>query len=127
MMEHTPGDYSTHGLRGRRYRETYTQLFEKQQGVCAICKKLPSVGKLQIDHCHQTGKVRGLLCPACNSKLGFIETWGCEELESKVPYEEARRPGFPKTSYDQNHQYASRWMREHREAVMQYWKERRHV
>lgn len=118
--------YPTHGLRGQRYREVHASLLEKQHGVCSICKK-SSVGKLQIDHCHATGKVRGLLCPVCNSKLGFIETWGCEELGNKIPFEETDTPGSRKVSYDHNHQYASRWMREHREAVMLYWQENTYV
>ncbi len=43
-----------------------------QNGVCAICKKKPK-GLLSVDHCHLTGKVRGLLCKKCNSALGFYE------------------------------------------------------
>lgn len=40
-------------------------------GRCAICGKTPE--KLHIDHDHQTGRVRGLLCPRCNKALGFVE------------------------------------------------------
>jgi hypothetical protein len=55
-------------------REQYFQLLSKQQGKCAICNKIPSQsekgGRLFVDHCHQTGQIRGLLCFKCNSGLG---------------------------------------------------------
>lgn len=57
----------------------YKDQLEKQKGVCAICKK-PEVSKrngkikaLTVDHCHKTGKVRGLLCTLCNSILGYAK------------------------------------------------------
>lgn len=54
----------------------YSVLFEKQNGVCLICK-LPQRHKtmrnLCVDHDHTTGNVRGLLCYACNIKLGWYE------------------------------------------------------
>jgi len=46
---------------------------EKQQGyVCAICKQKPKT-TFHVDHCHSTGKVRGLLCSSCNMALGLLK------------------------------------------------------
>jgi Recombination endonuclease VII len=56
----------------RRYgisREDYAALLARQGGVCAICAKPPEK-TLCVDHCHATGKVRGLLCRQCNWGLG---------------------------------------------------------
>lgn len=43
-------------------------------GCCWICKKPEPIAgrKLSIDHCHDTGKVRGLLCTHCNTGLGHF-------------------------------------------------------
>ena len=60
--------------RARRYGLTlaeYRALQARQGNVCAICRKRARV--LCIDHCHVTGRVRGLLCPKCNSALGFCD------------------------------------------------------
>jgi len=60
------------GERAGRYGLTlaeYRALQVRQGNVCAICRK--PVRVLCIDHCHITGRVRGLLCPKCNSALGF--------------------------------------------------------
>lgn len=54
--------------------EDYDVLLAEQNGVCAICKKKCATGKrLAVDHCHQTGAIRGLLCYRCNSHLGWLE------------------------------------------------------
>lgn len=50
--------------------ELFKGLFESQDGQCAIC--LRSERKLQIDHDHVTGKVRGLLCGECNRAIGSL-------------------------------------------------------
>jgi hypothetical protein len=56
------------------YYALYNYLFEKQGGVCAICSNQCATGRrLNMDHCHKTLKVRGLLCWSCNYKLGFVE------------------------------------------------------
>ena len=52
----------------------YKDLFDKQNGCCAICKTDKSghnvTDHLLVDHCHTTDKVRGLLCSSCNLMLG---------------------------------------------------------
>lgn len=55
--------------------EEFDRMLEEQGGVCWICHKGPSgrFKHLCVDHCHTTGKVRGLLCHACNKSLGFLE------------------------------------------------------
>jgi Recombination endonuclease VII len=56
--------------------DEYRRLLKKQNNACAICKK-PERGKrfkrLSVDHDHETGKVRGLLCSSCNRSLGLME------------------------------------------------------
>lgn len=65
----------------RRYRitiEDYERLLESQGGVCAICKTPPRSYRLAVDHCHDSGAVRGLLCVSCNSKLEWMLAFGEE-------------------------------------------------
>lgn len=50
----------------------YDDQFRKQLGVCAICHK-SAPGNLHVDHDHQSGTVRGLLCRKCNTALGWFE------------------------------------------------------
>lgn len=55
-------------------REQYNTMALAQNGVCAICGETDKGGKkLNIDHDHNTGQVRGLLCYKCNSGLGSFE------------------------------------------------------
>lgn len=53
--------------------EQYEEMFSKQDGVCAICKQPWKTRRLAVDHCHKTGKIRGLLCGRCNGQLGWLE------------------------------------------------------
>ncbi len=53
------------------FRQLYAELFEKQQGVCAICKK--PMKRPLLDHNHTSMEVRGLLCSKCNVGLRQFE------------------------------------------------------
>lgn len=54
-------------------QEDYARMLAEQGGKCAICSldEANSVwGRLAVDHDHQTGKIRGLLCSPCNTGIG---------------------------------------------------------
>lgn len=50
--------------------EQYEAILEAQGGVCAICGRTRGDKMLAVDHDHDTGEVRGLLCVRCNTALG---------------------------------------------------------
>jgi hypothetical protein len=58
--------------------EDYKRFYKSQQGKCSICRTPQSKLKssLAVDHNHQTGAVRGLLCYRCNVRLGILEDKG---------------------------------------------------
>lgn len=55
--------------------EDYNIMFKEQEGKCSICKRHQSEFKksLCVDHNHETGEIRGLLCSKCNLVLGNAE------------------------------------------------------
>lgn len=66
-------------LYGISYEDLCT-MYTQQNGCCSICSTPISLeagrtkkGKAHVDHCHATGKVRGLLCTKCNTLLGMAE------------------------------------------------------
>lgn len=69
--------FKKYGLRNSEYFE----LFWKQSGTCAICREKEIVINtntkepvaLSVDHCHNTGKIRGLLCQRCNIGIGNLK------------------------------------------------------
>lgn len=66
--------------------EDYERLLSEQNGVCAICKRVCKTGRrLAVDHCHETGRVRGLLCANCNHVLGKLND-DVELLQAAVSY-----------------------------------------
>jgi hypothetical protein len=50
---------------------SYTRLYDLQGGVCAICRAKPRY-RMDVDHDHESGWVRGLLCRRCNRQLLFV-------------------------------------------------------
>ncbi|MGL4756199.1 MAG: endonuclease VII domain-containing protein [Aeromonadaceae bacterium] len=97
----------TDGSRKKRYGVTsleYDEMLKRQGGVCAICgsatpktnKGRGGSGSFCVDHCHSTGKIRGLLCMPCNVGLGKFNDEAAR-LESAIRYlnQEVRKPSMP--------------------------------
>ena len=68
-------------------RDDYLKMFEQQEGNCNICGKnqLEFTKRLFVDHCHSTGKIRGLLCHNCNTLLGSAKD-KVDVLEKAINY-----------------------------------------
>ena len=55
--------------------EEYDAMVAAQGGACAICKQPETAAgktRLSVDHCHESGEVRGLLCSRCNNAIGLL-------------------------------------------------------
>lgn len=69
--------------------EDYDAMLADQCGVCALCLRDPGY-RLHVDHNHETGEVRGLLCAKCNAALGWYEKraavvgWYLQPREERV-------------------------------------------
>jgi uncharacterized protein YmfQ (DUF2313 family) len=75
--------------------EEYRALFKAQGGVCAICNTdTPTGYNWHVDHCHTTGKVRGILCSKCNQGLGLFNDKE-NLLERAASYLRQARVGDP--------------------------------
>jgi hypothetical protein len=67
--------------------DNYKERLESQGGRCKICKtdNPGSTGSFHVDHCHDTGKVRGLLCHWCNIGIGCMRDCP-RRLQSAIDY-----------------------------------------
>lgn len=68
----------------------WNELHTSQGGKCQICKEiLPEITASEkipaVDHCHKTGKIRGLLCHPCNAGLGHFKD-SIELLQKAINY-----------------------------------------
>ena len=76
--------------------EEYEKLLKEQNNSCKICQV--SVEGLQnkrykclvVDHCHATGKIRGLLCNTCNRGIGLLKE-NVEILQNAIMYLEQKK------------------------------------
>ncbi len=71
--------------------DRYNEMVENQKAKCAICLKPESstrggkIKNLAIDHCHETGQIRALLCNGCNTAIGLLKE-DIETLEAALKY-----------------------------------------
>jgi|DEB0MinimDraft_6_1074348.scaffolds.fasta_scaffold92430_2 hypothetical protein len=63
--------------------EDFSSMILEQNSCCKICNQ--HMDNPQVDHCHTTGKVRGLLCRACNTSLGLLKE-NPETLRNMISY-----------------------------------------
>ena len=78
--EHNARPERKRALRDGYYRRTYglsaddvDAMLAAQGGVCAICLRRPDrEASLHVDHCHSTGRIRGVLCLNCNQGIGKL-------------------------------------------------------
>ena len=67
----------------------FEDLLKQQDHKCGVCKKPQSEMKkaFSVDHCHTTGKVRGLLCNNCNVAIGLLKVdSGIDNLQNAIKY-----------------------------------------
>jgi hypothetical protein len=73
--------------------EDYKQLWDKQDGRCAICQSAFSMANYSlkpcIDHDHKTNKVRGLVCQRCNKAIGYLKDEPLLLLAAQIYLEES--------------------------------------
>ncbi len=73
-------------------QDMYNAMYEAQKGCCALCNEPEEKFVwLCIDHDHETGKIRGLLCPNCNRGLGLLKD-SASLLRKAAEYIDTNKP-----------------------------------
>ena len=70
--------------------DQYDEMLVAQNSVCAICEGPPKTKPLYVDHCHTTGRIRGLLCAGCNTKMALIDD-GPEVMRKFIEYSQEKK------------------------------------
>ena len=96
----------------RRYAETIPGDHPDRQRLLKWYTRglMPVHRKLQIDHCHQSGHIRGLLCWQCNTRVGGLEQYAFREKPEDMSEKDFARKC----------EYVGRWIEEHREVIFLY-------
>ncbi len=74
----------------------YNTILKRQKSLCALCKSdapRSKNGRFVVDHCHSSGRIRGLLCLPCNTALGQLGD-NAESLLSAISYVSASHGGL---------------------------------
>ena len=53
--------------------QQWDEMFTRQNGCCLLCGEPSTSRRLDVDHCHDTGRVRGLLCSGCNAGIALLK------------------------------------------------------
>lgn len=99
QFQEETGNYARSSALRVRYGisiDEYEAMWTAQDGMCAICKKPETTvtknghkWRLNVDHDHKTGEIRGLLCTPCNRGLGFLGD-SAETMRQAISYLEDR-------------------------------------
>ena len=75
------------GSTAEQAKINFNKLFTEQDGCCAVCNKHQSEMNraISVDHDHETGQVRGLLCGACNRAIGILKD-SADTLDKAATY-----------------------------------------
>lgn len=72
-------------------KDEYVAMLAAQGGKCLICGSLPTSQRhFSVDHCHETGRIRGILCAKCNTGIGLLGD-DVERLKKSVAYLEKHK------------------------------------
>lgn len=75
--------------------DEYNQMLKKQNNICLICEKefgSTVLSRPNVDHCHKTGIIRGIICGRCNIGIAHFED-NVETLKKAINYLEQSRVG----------------------------------